>query len=163
MPSLYAGAFLWQSSESANTNFSARPLLDAYHHPEPIHLTMAAKKTATTAPKAEATAPAAKKTVKKAAAKTAVPKTTEAPGVAAKATKASKAPQATKAPKAPKAAKATKAAFTTPSSPVAKSTPSPDVIARAAYLNYRRRIEQGEPGDSHGDWLEAERQLSAQS
>ena len=35
--------------------------------------------------------------------------------------------------------------------------PSPDAIARAAYLNYRRRVEQGLPGDSHGDWLEAER------
>lgn len=38
--------------------------------------------------------------------------------------------------------------------------PSPDVIARAAYLNYRRRVEQGLPGDSHGDWLEAERYFS---
>ncbi len=34
---------------------------------------------------------------------------------------------------------------------------SPDELARAAYLNYRRRVEQGLPGDSHGDWLEAER------
>ncbi len=33
---------------------------------------------------------------------------------------------------------------------------SPDAIARAAYLNYRRRVEQGLPGDAHGDWLEAE-------
>ena len=39
--------------------------------------------------------------------------------------------------------------------------PSPDVIARAAYLNYRRRVEQGLPGDSHGDWLEAERYFSS--
>lgn len=37
--------------------------------------------------------------------------------------------------------------------------PSNDAIARAAYLNYRRRVEQGMPGDSRGDWLEAERQL----
>jgi uncharacterized iron-regulated membrane protein len=37
--------------------------------------------------------------------------------------------------------------------------PLPDVIARAAYLNYRRRVEQNLPGDSHGDWLAAERQL----
>ena len=37
--------------------------------------------------------------------------------------------------------------------------PSLDVVARAAYLNYRRRVEQGLPGDSHGDWLEAERQM----
>jgi hypothetical protein len=34
-----------------------------------------------------------------------------------------------------------------------------DTLARAAYLNYRRRVEQGLPGDSHGDWLEAERSL----
>ena len=50
-------------------------------------------------------------------------------------------------PAGPKAAKAAK--------------PSPDAIARAAYLNYRRRVEQGLPGDSHGDWLEAEREFSA--
>lgn len=37
---------------------------------------------------------------------------------------------------------------------------SVDEVARAAYLNYRRRVEQGLPGDSHGDWLEAERRLS---
>ena len=41
--------------------------------------------------------------------------------------------------------------------------PSPDAIARGAYLNYRRRVEQGLPGDSHGDWLEAERKLSEDS
>jgi hypothetical protein len=37
---------------------------------------------------------------------------------------------------------------------------TPDEIARAAYLNYRRRVEQGLPGDSEGDWLEAERFFS---
>lgn len=42
---------------------------------------------------------------------------------------------------------------------VASTKPSLDVIARAAYLNYRRRVEQGLPGDSHGDWLEAEKQM----
>ena len=42
--------------------------------------------------------------------------------------------------------------------PKKTAKPSLDVIARAAYLNYRRRVEQGLPGDSHGDWLEAERQ-----
>lgn len=47
---------------------------------------------------------------------------------------------------------AKKAAKTTP------VKPSLDAIARAAYLNYRRRVEQGLPGDSHGDWLEAEKQ-----
>lgn len=35
-----------------------------------------------------------------------------------------------------------------------------EALARAAYLNYRRRVEQGLPGDSDGDWLEAERQLA---
>ena len=43
----------------------------------------------------------------------------------------------------------------------APEKPSPDVIARAAYLNYRRRVEQGLPGDARGDWLEAERYFSA--
>jgi len=35
-----------------------------------------------------------------------------------------------------------------------------EALARAAYLNYRRRVEEGLPGDSDGDWLEAERQLA---
>jgi len=43
--------------------------------------------------------------------------------------------------------------------PAPAPRPSNDAIARAAYLNYRRRVEQGLPGDSRGDWLEAERQL----
>jgi hypothetical protein len=34
------------------------------------------------------------------------------------------------------------------------------MIARVAYLNYRRRLEQGLPGDSRSDWLEAEKQLT---
>jgi hypothetical protein len=38
--------------------------------------------------------------------------------------------------------------------------PSLDAIARAAYLNYRRRVELGLPGDAKGDWLEAERQAN---
>ena len=37
---------------------------------------------------------------------------------------------------------------------------TPDMVARAAYLNYRRRVEQGLPGDRESDWLEAERQLN---
>jgi hypothetical protein len=40
-----------------------------------------------------------------------------------------------------------------------KPAPSREAVAHAAYLNYRRRVEKGLPGDSHGDWLEAERQL----
>lgn len=43
--------------------------------------------------------------------------------------------------------------------PEKKPAPSLEAIARSAYLNYRRRVEQGLPGDTHGDWLEAERQL----
>jgi len=38
--------------------------------------------------------------------------------------------------------------------------PSIEVIARAAYLNYRHRIENSLPGDPNSDWLEAERQNS---
>jgi hypothetical protein len=101
---------------------------------------MAAKKTPKTTPipaatdAAETPKPIAKKAVKKAAAK--------------------------KAPAAPK-----KAALVSPTPLVAKKTtprPSLDDLARAAYLNYRRRVEQNLPGDSRGDWLEAERQFSGQ-
>lgn len=73
--------------------------------------------------------------------------------VAPESVKATKKAAAKKtAPKAPKAA-----------APKTAAKPSPDVIARAAYLNYRRRVEQGLPGDSHGDWLEAERYFSITS
>lgn len=99
------------------------------------------------------------------AAKKTASKTTDSPTPSP----AEKAPVAKKTAK--KAAKkaATKAAkelpTATPSAvPVAPKTvakPSSDAIARAAYLIYRRRVEQGLPGDSHSDWLEAERQLSA--
>ncbi len=40
-----------------------------------------------------------------------------------------------------------------------KAAPSLDAIAKAAYLNYRRRSEQGLPGDNDSDWLEAERSV----
>ena len=99
---------------------------------------MATKKTAKTTTPAAATEPsaAAKKTVKKVAAKKAAPKEV--------------APKAAAAPKevAPKVAAKVSA------------KPSPDELARAAYLNYRRRAEQGLPGDSHQDWLEAERHFT---
>lgn len=76
-------------------------------------------------------------------------------------------PVAKKAAKVAKKAVAKKATAIKTSIPAKKAaakkvaTPKPslDVIARAAYLNYRRRVEQGLPGDSHGDWLEAERQM----
>ncbi len=94
---------------------------------------MAAKKTAKTttesAPKKTEATP--KPVAKKAAKKTAVKKADPAAAAAA----------AKKAPAKKAAAK-----------------PSLDVVARAAYLNYRNRVEKGLPGDSHGDWLEAERQ-----
>lgn len=102
---------------------------------------MATKKTATkttasvTPPAAETVQPVAKKAAKKATAKKAAPASPKKESAPATAKKA--------AAKKPAAAK-----------------PSLDVIARAAYLNYRRRVEQGLPGNSQGDWLEAERQLS---
>jgi hypothetical protein len=43
--------------------------------------------------------------------------------------------------------------------PAKKDSPSIEAIANAAYLNYRRRIEQGLPGCHDSDWLEAERSL----
>jgi hypothetical protein len=95
--------------------------------------TMATKKNAsktTESTPEESSKPVAKKAAKKAAAKKAATKTA--------------------APAAAKKAPAKKAA----------AKPSLDVVARAAYLNYRRRVELGLPGDSHGDWLEAEKQLS---
>jgi hypothetical protein len=106
--------------------------------------TMATKKNAskttesTPASPEEISKPVAKKAAKKAVAKKA-PAKKAAPAAAEKA-----------APAPAKKAPAKKAA----------AKPSLDVIARAAYLNYRRRVELGLPGDSHGDWLEAERQFS---
>ncbi|MEP2776680.1 MAG: hypothetical protein ABJQ93_12115 [Luteolibacter sp.] len=43
---------------------------------------------------------------------------------------------------------------------VKKPAPSLEAIAKAAYLNYRRRMEQGLPGDNDSDWLEAERSVN---
>jgi hypothetical protein len=97
---------------------------------------------------------ASKKTVTKTIAS--APKKAEAsPKPAAK--KAAKKAAAKKVP-------AKKAAVTKSPAPVTtkkvSSKPSLDAIARAAYMNYRRRVEQGTPGDSQGDWLEAERQFA---
>ena len=72
------------------------------------------------------------------------------------------AKKAVKKAAAPKAAEPKAAALKT-AAPKAAAKASPDVIARAAYLNYRRREEQGLPGDSHGDWLEAERIINAKT
>ena len=82
--------------------------------------------------------------------------------VAKKATKTAKKAATKEAPAADAApAPAQKA---TPAAPAKKAAakPSLDAVARAAYLNYRRRVELGLPGDSHGDWLEAERQQAAE-
>jgi len=43
----------------------------------------------------------------------------------------------------------------------AKKGPSTDDIAKSAYLNYRRRVENNIPGNHESDWLEAENQLNA--
>ena len=74
------------------------------------------------------------------------------------------APAAKKSPVKKAAKKAAKnAAAKAPAKKAAKAAakpaakPSPDAIAQAAYLIYRRRVELGLPGDSHSDWLEAER------
>ena len=75
-------------------------------------------------------------------------------------------PVAKKAVKAAKKAVAKKVAAPAAKKVAAKKVavkPSLDAVARAAYLNYRRRVEKGLPGDSHGDWLEAERQFSEPS
>lgn len=42
--------------------------------------------------------------------------------------------------------------------PAAKKSPAtpPKDVAKAAYLNYRSRVEKGEHGDQLGDWLAAE-------
>jgi hypothetical protein len=44
--------------------------------------------------------------------------------------------------------------------PAKKVALSIDAVAKAAYLNYRRRVGQGLPGCHSSDWLEAERSLS---
>jgi hypothetical protein len=58
------------------------------------------------------------------------------------------------------AKKTAKNAAKKPVKPVTRPRPSTDEIAKAAYLNYRRRIENDLPGSHESDWLEAERQLS---
>ena len=85
---------------------------------------------------------------------------------AKKAAKAAKAPAEKPAKKitakkaaAKKSTPASKKTATKAEKPEKKAPPSLEAVARGAYLNYRRRVEQGLPGDSHGDWLEAERQL----
>jgi hypothetical protein len=89
--------------------------------------------------------PAKKTTPKVAAKKTAVP----ARPKKAHAKKATKI--ATKKAKKPTAKKAK----------TKKSLASYEAITHAAYLNYRRRMDLGLPGDHDTDWLEAERSIGA--
>ncbi len=148
MPSLYSRLTGWQSPEFFIIISPGTACADLN-----IHLTkiMATKKTTqkTTKPAAEKTAateaPAAKKTAKK------VAKTT--------------ATADEKSEKKPTTAKpaAKKTAVNKTAEPKTTAKITPDVLARAAYLNYRRRVEQGLPGDSHGDWLEAERTMGKTS
>jgi len=100
---------------------------------------------------------AAKKTTKKST-EPAAPEAAEAPKPAAKKAAKKAAPAAKKV--AAKKEPAAKKAAPAPAAKKAAAKPSLDSVARAAYLNYRRRVEQGLPGDSHADWLEAERQFS---
>lgn len=69
------------------------------------------------------------------------------------------APAAKKAAKKAATKTAAKKVATVPAPKAVSKKPSFDEIARGAYLNYRSRIANGLPGDSHNDWLEAERKL----
>jgi hypothetical protein len=79
--------------------------------------------------------------------------------MAAKKTAKKAAKKAANSPDAPAPKAAKKAAAKKAASPAQKPRPSTDEIAKAAYLNYRRRIENDLPGSHESDWLEAERQL----
>jgi len=86
------------------------------------------------------------------------------PKVAAKKTAASAPPKKAPARKVAKPATkkvakpaAKKAAKPAEKPATGKSFASHDAVAHAAYLNYRRRMDLGLPGDHDTDWLEAER------
>ncbi len=114
---------------------------------------MAAKKSAKTTPATSSTEakPAAKKAAK--VAKKAVAKKAAAADLdSTQALIFTPEPASTPAPAAKKLVAKKSAA-----------KPSLDEVARAAYLNYRRRVEQGLPGDSQGDWLAAEQEFSEPS
>lgn len=93
-------------------------------------------------------------------------KQTAVPSARAKAPAKTKKPSSAPKPRKPVAAskpRTTTTARKKAVTPKGESKPkaSREAVAHAAYLNYRRRIEKGLPGDPHGDWLEAERQLGA--
>ncbi|GEM_PF-1191039 len=89
----------------------------------------------------------AKKSTKKVAAKKSAVKSAPAKKAAAK-----KAPAKATAKKNPAKKAARKPA-------AKKAALALDAVAKAAYHNYRRRMELGLPGDHNSDWLEAERSL----
>ena len=78
---------------------------------------------------------------------------------AKKATKTISSPAAEAAAPVAKKAPAKKAARKTAAKKTAKKGPTTYEIAKAAYLNYRRRVENNQPGCHESDWLEAERKL----
>lgn len=83
-----------------------------------------------------------------------------APSAIKPAAKKPAAPKAKPAPKAKAAAKA-KAA---PKSPKPKAPAyTPEDVALRAYFIAEKRRSLGLHGSEHGDWLEAERQLAAES
>jgi hypothetical protein len=116
---------------------TSRPSIGTVANPQPIRTIMASKKS----PKKQAATPSSRSKSST--------KTKSKPAAAAK-------PRKTAAPKKPQSASRKK---TTKRKADPKPAPSREAVAHAAYLNYRRRVEKGLPGDSHGDWLEAERQL----
>lgn len=80
-----------------------------------------------------------------------------------KATQKSAASPAVKAAKKTAAKKSEASPKVKAAKKSATAAPHIDHIARAAYLNYRKRVEQGLPGDTDSDWLLAEQQLSQAS
>lgn len=90
-------------------------------------------------------------------AKKSTPKVVAAKAPAAPAKKAPAKKAAKKAAKTPAAKK------TAAKKPVAKvSAENYEAIAHAAYLNYRRRMDLGLPGDHDSDWLEAVKSVSGE-
>jgi len=83
--------------------------------------------------------------------------------------KAAKKATAKKAAKKAPAKKQASAETATQKAPAAKkktasakspAVPTSEAIAKQAYLNYLHRVQNGLPGDSHGDWIAAEKQLA---
>ncbi len=83
---------------------------------------------------------------------------------------AKKTAKKTAAPAAEKAAPAAKKAAVKTAKKAAKTAAKKaakpviaqvnlETITQVAYMNYRRRVELGLPGDKESDWLEAEREL----